>query len=151
MIIAIDPGISTGWCHITPAGILACGRGEDFIPSAWGQKELTAVIEDQEVYPQTPASQANNLITLAHRVGRYQERLESRGPAPSLVLPKLWKGQVKKPVHHARMYTKLTSVERKVVDAVTSKIPEKATEDVLDAVCLALWKLGRLPKSGQST
>src|SRR5882757_2910010 len=110
MILAIDPGISTGWC-LLGKDCIACSAGENW-PSV-----LEAIIEYPEVYPDTRPSQANNLITLALRVGQYKERLERVGVNVRLVKPKEWKGQTPKDVHHRRGRAKLSANEQTFVDA----------------------------------
>lgn len=152
MLLAIDPGISTGWCLLSIGGIVDCGVGETWPLQCWGQVEYRAVIERPEVYARSKSrADPNDLITLAIRVGRYSERLEAMGMMVEHVLPKVWKGTIDKKIHHARARTKLTASEITIVDQALSIISiKKAHEDMLDAVCLALWKAGRLPRQGQS-
>jgi len=40
--------------------------------------------------------------------------------------------------------------ELRIVDEAVTGLSKKATLDVLDAVNLALWKVGRLPLQGQA-
>ena len=150
MILAIDPGLSTGWCVLSgPAGIVDCGLGEVWPLDSWGMVEWTAVIERPEVYnTRFQKGDPNDLITLAIRVGRYVERLAARGIQCEEVLPKKWKGTIDKPVHHNRAREKMSENEIKIADEACTHLSKKATLDVWDAVCLALWKAGRLPRQG---
>lgn len=87
------------------------------------------------------------------------------------VAPRAWKGTVKKPITHMRVWRNLTTAERAVVAAYAKRTPEaiekkileacqrlartgKVTEyswklhNVLDAVGIGLWRLGRLGRQG---
>lgn len=145
-IMAIDPGIHTGiaiveddllvWCHWDPI-FLSVGRDCDI-----------GVIERPQVYPSTNAKQANDLITLAIRVGHYSRHVEDLGVKVEHVLPVTWKGNVPKPAHHRRMRTKLSSAETIVLERTLARAPKGYHLDIQDAICLGLWRAGRLPKSG---
>ncbi len=137
MLLAIDPGISTGWCVLDATGAIAVvGRDEFPIHS-----NRAAVIELPQVYRAGKSKgNPNNLITLAVRVGRYQERLEAAGVKTELVLPTTWKGQVPKAVHHPRVEATLSAAERVMVSSRFGRATDKRrNEDVWDAVCLAKW------------
>lgn len=141
--LAIDPGILTGWATVDAAGVvLGCGKGEGFpFGSSVAFSPRAAIIECPQVYRASKSKgDPNNLITLAVRVGRYQERLESRGIATQLVLPTTWKGQIDKHTHHLRTCRDLSAAERAIVEGV-AKSPEARgySEDVWDAVALAKW------------
>lgn len=58
------------------------------------------------------------------------------------VFPSDWKGQVPKDVMLKRIWDSLRDDER----AVVQKTNKADTEDILDAVGIGLWKLGRLNK-----
>jgi hypothetical protein len=57
------------------------------------------------------------------------------------VLPKIWKGQVPKPIHNARTMGKLGIKERWLVDNCTC--PAYLLNNAIDAVGLGLWFLDR--------
>lgn len=148
-LIALDPGLSTGWCIADSSGIVECGVGEQWPLTRY--RNGSGVIERPEIYnPQFMKGDPNDILTLAIRVGRYIERLDAQGIFCEEVLPKDWKGQLSKTVHHNRAKRKLTIAERSIIDAADAKIGNaKVKLDLWDAVCLALWKTGRLPKDGQ--
>jgi len=64
--------------------------------------------------------------------------------AAKMVFPATWKGQLKKHVCHARIDLALTPGERKIIP----KLAKTYLHNMLDAVGIGLWYLGRLPKSG---
>lgn len=78
----------------------------------------------------------NDLITLALRVGRIQGRVLAAGGTVELVTPSSWKGNVPKRIHNARTLARLTPEERVIV-------PANARHDVIDAIGIGLWRLGR--------
>lgn len=137
--LTIDPGVHTGWCALDSAGVVAtCGKGE-----TWPvQGVRSAMIECPEIYrAKFMKGDPNNLITLAVRVGRYQERLIAAGVPCGLVLPKVWKGQLDKLIHHRRVFRDLPEVERAAVVRVAKNPWEDKSYsgDVWDAVALAKW------------
>ena len=137
-LLAIDPGIKTGWALIDSAGIiLSCGAGQSW-PSA-----TLALIELPQVYrPGSSAARPEDLITLAVRVGQYKERLEVAGALVELVHPASWKGQLDKNTHHRRILRDLSAQDRPgVLEGLTGLTPKRA-EDVWDAIGLAKWAFG---------
>ncbi len=138
MYLAIDPGILTGWATLDATGeILAVGKGEAFPLHS----NRAALIELPQVYTAGKSKgDPNNLITLAVRVGRYQERLVSAGVLTTLVRPTTWKGQIPKDRHHPRVAATLKPHERQIVSQVAKMPLERGySEDVWDAVALAKW------------
>ena len=156
-VLAIDPGRDQGWSvyHVTmalgPSGkptfsgstLVNCGLG-DVPPQALPESPLGVVIEKPEVYADRAMwkGDPNNLVTLGIRVGRALERY-GEGKT-TLVLPKTWKGQVPKEVHHARAKTKLTEIELARLARCVGRVAVSKQHNVLDAVALGLWYLGRL-------
>ncbi len=132
-LLAIDPGVDTGWAIFMQQRLYLCGLG------MWPQAflyEAEAIMERPQVYPRTRPKQANDLITLAIRVGQYKERIEARGAKVTLILPNKWKGSVPKPIHNQRVKDTLTPVELKILGA--------GDHNVIDAVGLGLYALNRL-------
>lgn len=150
MLLAIDPGISTGWSLFSFGKLIECGVGEMWPLSCWGQVRFEALIEYPQVYPKTGAKEANDLITLALRVGRYQERLAEKGILATLVRPTTWKGSIPKVPHHNRAKGQMAENELVIAAQAETGLSAKAVLDLWDAVCLGLWHSGRLPKSGQA-
>jgi hypothetical protein len=137
VILAIDPGILTGWAVFDSVGTLqACGLGEDF-PTL---SNRVAIIERPQVYRASKSkADPNDLITLAIRVGRYVERLEKAGVRTSLVLPTTWKGQVPKRIHHERIASSMPTAQTEIVRRVEKRIGKVKCENVWDAVGLGRW------------
>jgi len=150
MILTIDPGVSTGWAEFTYADggkgtLFACGAGDPRRREVQAYPQ-TIIIERPQVYrtAQSRGVDPNDLITLAIQVGQYKEFFEALGRNVHLVLPRDWKGQVPKKVHHPRILSKLTPGELKIVNHQLQYLfSEKAKGDMMDAVGLGLFWLGR--------
>jgi hypothetical protein len=142
-VIAIDPGETSGWSWFRNSSLVACAkhRGIPRLPEGAGFKgEGKIVIEKPMVYPGAPVD-VNDLITLAIKVGEWKEYLWARfGVEPELVTAPTWKGSVPKEIHHQRLLKVLTEEERAIMPKTKSG---KYDHNMLDAVGLGLWKLGR--------
>lgn len=101
------------------------------------------VIEHPRVYPGAPNKDLNDLldvVAVGAAVGAKLQHTLTR--APETVYPSEWKGTVKKAVMTERIRRALTPDELKVC-RFTNKSDDS---DLLDAVGIGLWRLGRLNK-----
>ncbi len=131
MILAIDPGLDTGWALFYESGVLLdCNLGQP--PS---RSPSSVVIERPQVYPNTGVKQANDLITLAIQAGRYAEEYRQRGCHIHMALPHAWKGTVPKIIHNKRVLAKLSGNEATKLP----KLPQYVLHNVVDAVGLGKW------------
>lgn len=149
MILALDPGVSTGWAVGSEiGGLLACGCGlpETWPLDCWGPVSWNAIVEEPVIRRN---SNPKSIMTLQKRVGVYIGVLSARGIVLETVIPEKWKGQVPKPVHHRRGRAKMSEGEIRILDEALSQIKsEKKQLDLKDAVNLFLWRAGRLPSRG---
>lgn len=161
-VLAIDPGASTGWaifhslcgadwelfqCGVADIDehVMPGGRPEKLPASLRGAPALVQpepsflVIEIPQItkYTPNPAS----IITLALNAGRWIERSKCHPDNITKVFPTTWKGQVKKEIHHPRILAALTEGERNLIPKLRS---QKAQGDMMDAVGLGLWHVGRM-------
>lgn len=155
MFVTIDPGQHSGFAiYSLTTGLVACGTGdprkslrhvvttadsENVIDDAW--------VEYPVIYPRSPA-RPNDIIKLAVNAGEWGGLYRSLGVAVHYVEPATWKGQIDKLNHHPIIFGLLTPDERDVlVNAPAKKIKRRKpkwshdglSEDMLDAVGLALW------------
>jgi hypothetical protein len=93
------------------------------------------LIEEPTLYRHSKARPAD-VMALQLKVGELKGRFEAVGCRVELVQPRTWKRQVPKDIHNARTLKALTDAERRLV--------EGQRHDVIDAVGLGLWKLGRM-------
>lgn len=148
-VMAIDPGLDTGWAVFDDAGALVrCGLGDP--PPSCG---VSVIIERPQVYSRRASpGDPNNLITLAIQVGRYTERVSTQGSKYEHVLPHDWKGSLDSDICCRRVANSLTAAEKNTLFAVLSPLARKPMTDdfltsgkrhnVIDAVGLGLWALG---------
>lgn len=137
MLLAIDPGADTGWAYFEKKKLTKCGLGA---PPVVGVTEV--LIEKPTLYPRSKA-RSSDVITLAVRAGECGGAYGSLGVAVEYVEPRTWKGQVPKDVHHARIWATLAQDERLVVDRAVSGLAPSKRHNVLDAVGLGLYGVGR--------
>lgn len=150
-LLAIDPGKCTGWALFDGATLLVCGV------TSIEEERCTAstllrngevdefVIELPQIYRASLSKgDPNDLIKVAVEVGGWKERARARkGVAVSTPKPLTWKGNVPKPVHHARCLAVLSEAERVASGPVAKKNTQR--ENMWDAIALGLWKRGRIP------
>ena len=139
--LAIDPGISSGWCVVngSTGKILGCGGGAKSPPPMRGDWRR-ALIEMPFIYPHRSNVDPNSLMVLARQVGNYQALLEGLGVKVELVFPADWKGQLLKEVMHPRILGAISTDEEKKIFLQASKgLSKKGLGDMLDAVGLAQW------------
>jgi len=144
-VLAFDPGKTTGWARFFSTGKLrdagAIGfqllREKMAMEGYFGSLEV-AVIEVPRWYPREHKIDVNDLIDLAVMVGEIRAHFED----VELVFPRTWKGTVPKAIHNRRVLAALIDEER----ALLPRRPRAKDYDhnMVDAVGIGLWKLGRL-------
>jgi hypothetical protein len=102
-----------------------------------GDRECPIIIEHPRVYPGMAKVDLNDLLDV---MGVGAAVAAKRWAYVQHVFPSEWKGTMKKAAMLERIASKLTDAER----AVVQKTNKSDTEDILDAVGIGLWKLGRL-------
>lgn len=153
--VAIDPGDDTGWSKWLDRRLVACGLTH---PDAYPELPFTIglptdgldlVVENPEAYSGDRKVDPNKLITLGRKVGeligvyRAYYHLLGKPFTWEIVLPKRWKGQVPKPIHHDRHLPTLDAAEQRVLLASLETVPNGMRHDVKDSVCLGLWRVKR--------
>lgn len=141
-LISIDPGQCTGWARWDHGRLSSCGIRTSEVLSVYGH----LVIEKPQVYRATRSKgDPNDLIELAILVGRYVERCTGE---VTLVSPAEWKGQVTKHIHAHRIIDALSLDELHVMQNAEQITPKGDRHNMIDAIGLGLWKLGRLTRGG---
>ena len=166
LLLSVDPGATYCGCAAWVDGVLvgvervvgsgrARGRGVD--PAALARKvwawwvetvrdpllqhpEAYLVVEDQQDYPGRGARTADldRLRAVVRHLAIVPPHRELR-PRPGA-----WKAGVPKAVHHRRALAALWPTERRTI----SEAGRLDDGDVLDAVALGLWAVGRLGRGG---
>lgn len=139
-LLAIDPGKNTGWARFEKGSLFSAGKGDP-------RKEVVShtldlvLIEVPRWYPRERGIDTNDLLDLSLLAGRYAGHYEMDLVPIELVYPRSWKGTLDWRICCERVIEELTPEEV----AVLPRRPRKKDVDhnVLDAVGLGLWKLGR--------
>jgi len=154
--IAIDGGEDTGWSKWLDRRLVACGlcHPDDYpeLPFIIGlpPEGLDLIIELPEDYGSNRGKvDPNSLIFLATKCGEirgvyraYYHLLEKPFIA-DFVLPKRWKGQVPKNIHHDRHLPRLDAVEKTVLQESLSRVAKGKRHNIKDGVCLGMWRVKR--------
>lgn len=156
MLIAIDPGKrSLGWARfdydLHDQRLAACGllRWKDWAAMCggmlWlyerlgGEQSGEIVIEVPQVYQQRHwKGDPNDLVDVALVAGAAGVKF---GPTVLFVRPREWKGSRPKKADHALTLSRLSPDELAELDQVDA--PKSLRHNVLDAIGMGLWKLGR--------
>lgn len=143
MLLAIDPGADMGWSLFgtgprSTNELRACGLNQFPIIT----DPFSVLIERPRIYPKQKA-RPNDIITLALRAGECGGRFNSCGAVVDYVEPHAWKGNVPKAVHHRRVLGALAPQERAILDGALVGIAKSKQHNVLDAVGLGLFGVGR--------
>lgn len=143
MILTIDPGAVTGWALWSADALAACGLST---PPAAGRYDhangiADVYIERPVIYPRSKA-RPNDIITLAVNAGEWGGRYHYA--TVHYVEPRTWKGTIDKAVHHPRIRAALTDREAAVLAAAEAGVAKSKRHNLLDAVGIGLWALGRM-------
>ena len=135
MIVTIDPGVHGSgfavWDHETLIGV----HYGTCIP-AWADDVTHVVIEIPQIYPGWRAADPNDLIRVAFEAGRL-----SAGYEVKTILPRHWKGNMKKALMLEKIVSKLTDQELACLKDL--KLPKSKEKEVVDALGIGLWCLKR--------
>lgn len=154
-LLAIDPGqrksrANLGWALFSNdrlADATVEWSSEDlmvpgYYPFHAENTPRIAVIEAPRWYPREHRVDTNDLLDLSVLVGELKRHFAEREANVELVYPRTWKGTVPKDIHNKRVLAALSADELKLLP----KRPRARDYDhnVLDAVGIGLWKLGRM-------
>lgn len=142
-LVAIDPGAKQVGYAVFDAGVLAeaglCKPGE----VSWLQGFDVIVAERPQVYVQSrQKGDPNDLVTIALVAGEFVGAARAFNPNVEVIYykPSTWKRNVPKEIHHERVQRALKQGEREQIKSA----PKSLLHNVLDAVGIGLFELGRL-------
>lgn len=142
MLLAIDPGTDTGWAVFDSARRLkACGLG-DPRDCHWTDLAKRVVIEQPKIYPNGGTKNPNDVLKLAVKAGEWSGYF-GRIAEVQYVVPQDWKGKVPKAIQNARDWDRLAPEEKAIVDAAARGMAASKRHNMLDAVGIGLWGVGR--------
>jgi len=139
-IVACDPGVKeSAFAHFEGRRLVKCYsaksvkiRAADF-----------ALIEMPRVYPGNGKGDPNHLVDLAAVAGGVQKELEMKGARAEYVHPQKWKGHLKKPPHHARVWLQMSDQDREILARAAGYTPREVKEKI-HAACMRLAHSGRV-------
>lgn len=148
-LICIDPGLVTGYALFTNGVLYKAGFrdscdlfGELGIPALLPAPGLVVIeVPQYRARDRSQRTDPNDLIKLAVLVGEIKRYYALLRYGVELVTPVAWKGSIPKDVHNKHVLEMLRPVEL----AVMQKRPRarKPDNNMVDAIGLGLWKLGR--------
>jgi hypothetical protein len=144
-LLCVDPGKTTGLAVFRDNALIQAfaGPSSEILkkPPPSNVPLMTVVIENPRWTPMRGVD-PNDLLDLSRLVGRFEDYYTRAGHTVFLVTPMQWKGSVKKSIHNRRVLELLTAHETMLLP----KRPRAKDYDhnLVDAIGLGLWKLGRL-------
>lgn len=142
-ILAIDPGSDMGWALFDEGRLISCGVGT---PDGAALHIGRVVLERPMIYPGgRQRARPRDVITLALRAGEAAGLYARRyGVEPEYFEPDVWKGgSIAKEAHHPRVWKRLSQAEHEIVSKAATTVPEKKRHNMLDAIGIGLFALGR--------
>lgn len=103
------------------------------------------IVERPVVYPRDGIKKAKDLISVAIVGGAAALAFGCEvWTETEFIEPRTWKGSVPKEIHNARVMNMLDSNEIEIIDKRLATAPPKLVHNVIDAVGIGLYKLGRM-------
>lgn len=136
-MLCVDPGVSYyAWACYDRQKLVACGLKQGTEPLPRGTNPSSTFVIESQFIDRHSRVKTSDVIALAQAAGR----IAALHPAAIWYTPNQWKGSVPKRVHQKRVLAALTEAERALLEGR----PKKELVQVLDAIGLGLFHLGRL-------
>jgi hypothetical protein len=158
LTLALDPGENTGVAWGIDGKLVACSLAHpgDLLSVPEGParelvffRDAHCVIELPRLYPvgvygspRKATAIGNSLIREAVTLGGFKDQALRLGMSTEEILPRDWKGMVAKRTMCKRVIDRMTRDERRLVVALG--LPKSKVHNVLDAIGIFFWKVGRL-------
>jgi hypothetical protein len=140
-LISIDPGKTPGIAVFKDGVLVDCGIDTSQTPYAPSGPDFQCVCEIPQVYRIGKGKgDPNDLVMVAACAGR----MTALFPNPSFVKPERWKAQVDGDIMCDRIVKFLTPGEASKIP----NYPDSYRHNVIDAIGIGLWKLGRMGRGG---
>lgn len=141
MLLAIDPGVNSGWAIFAGGCLTDCGLGH---PRHRALEVTQVIIEHPRIYPGGRTKDPQAIVRLAVNAGEWGGRYRAVVDGVRYVEPREWmRGNPPKKINHPRILKELRPDERAVLDAVLGVLAKSKHEHVMDAVGIGLFALGR--------
>lgn len=163
IVVAIDPGGTTGWAMFQQGELVLCGYGSfdkiavqrldqlfSLEEPAWLRLAArgggVCVVEFPQAYPGPKSKQdPNHIIRTAYRCGELANPFRRLGFVVEEVYPNGWKGTADKKLTLERVLDRLTEREKSLLEAAKpAKSKSKSLDhNMIDAVGIGLWRVYR--------
>lgn len=140
--LAVDPGNISGWALFVNGLLTDCGVWHGYPRPLQTMSANKVLIEMPQFYRASLSKgDPNDLAKVCVGVGKYSAWFEDLGAVVTTVKPSEWKGQLKKEVHHPRIWSALCPLDQTLVSARGKGLSAKALTDLMDAVGLGFWAI----------
>lgn len=102
----------------------------------------TLLCEWPQIYPGPRTADPNDLLPLTACIGAVAAL--TKHATLTTVAPRIWTGSRPKIPNHARIYKRLSETERSVLEAAFLGVAKSLQHNIIDAVGIGLYGLGRL-------
>lgn len=156
VVMAIDPGGTTGWALFQRGELVACGyeRFDQIAVRSWDFSlarllltgERVCVVEFPQAYPGPKSKQdPNDILRTAYRCGELANPFRRLGFEVEEVYPNGWKGTADKKLTLERVLDRLSEGEKSLLEqAKPAKSRSKLLDhNMIDAVGIGLWRVYR--------
>lgn len=163
-LLAIDPGkLECGWALFENGVLDKAGLARNPVhkpgaegPDVWLETTKQILEEVSAERPDVLVMEIPQVYKQGQQKGDQKDLVELAGVdgcirglfclADKCVVyrPAQWKGQTPKPIHNKRVMAKLTQAEIKTFEADTADVPRSLLHNVVDAVGIGLFYLGRM-------
>jgi len=146
-VLGIDPGETTGFAWFVDGQLSrAFARDfDDFIAAPpWVERDYIDVVIEFPKWRRNSHEEIDDLLGLAEKAGRIEQFYVMHQKRVQLVWPHTWKGSVPKDVHNERVLKPLRHDELALLPRRPRSKKNPYDHNMLDAVGIGLWKLGRM-------
>jgi hypothetical protein len=141
MLMTIDPGKNAcGWAIFQEDTLIACGYdlSAQYCAKSYGVDKI--VVELPQIYRQRQQKgDPNDLVSVAFAAGRFVQEALHGATTIQVVRPHDWKGSRPKHIDNKVTFNALSNAERELVPM----LPDTKLHNVIDAIGIGLWALGR--------
>lgn len=147
MLLTVDPGKhSFGWARFDGDTLMACGMAViDEVEGMFGDLSgEDAIVEKPQIYTHDKMrGDPNDLIDVAITAGAVGGVLSRKGAHVAYLRPHRWKGSRPKNVDNAYTLERMRPHEKFLLERCG--VTKHKRHNVVDAIGIGLWKLGRRP------
>lgn len=149
-LLCIDPGKTAGWAYFEDGKLAACGKTKNILKE-WlvNPENLHVVVESQRIYPsiRKEGIPDNDIVSLARTAGEISGFYLAGRASTEYVFPREWKGTVPKRITEKRVLAVADSEEYRLIYSTKSDRAKSLDNNMIDAIGIGYWKLGRKYRS----